>query len=81
MCKVSWDGNSVHRDVASTIALRSLEAHDVSSHLQAQQRRISQLELQLRETRARLDESDSIQTEALQRHAEMQQELENNAGE
>lgn len=48
--------------------------------LQAQQKRIVHLEGKLRETRMQLDESDSIQTEALQRHSEMQQELENNAG-
>ena len=48
--------------------------------IQAQQRKIADLERQLRETRFQLEESNAVQSEALQRHAEMQQELENNAG-
>ena len=48
--------------------------------IQAQQRKIADLERQLRETRFQLGESNAVQSEALQRHAEMQQELENNAG-
>lgn len=49
--------------------------------IQAQHRKIEQLEADLRSTKMQLQESNSIQIEALQRHAEMQQELENNAGE
>lgn len=48
--------------------------------MQAQQRKIEHLEAELRETRAKLEESNAVQSEALQRHAEMQQEIENNAG-
>jgi hypothetical protein len=51
------------------------------SLMQAQHRKIEQLEADLRSTKMQLQESNSIQIEALQRHAEMQQELENNAGE
>lgn len=47
---------------------------------QAQHRKIEHLEAELRETRAKLEESNAVQSEALQRHAEMQQEIENNAG-
>ena len=36
--------------------------------------------MDLAETRRRLEESNAVQTEALKRHADMQQELENNAG-
>ena len=49
--------------------------------LQAQHRKIEHLEAELRATKASLEESNSVQSEALQRHAEMQQEIENNAGE
>ena len=38
------------------------------------------MEVDLAETRRRLEESNAVQTEALKRHADMQQELENNAG-
>ena len=48
--------------------------------MQAQHRKIEGLEDELRKTRAKLDESETSNSEVLQRHAEMQQEIENNAG-
>jgi len=61
-------------------AFREVQDETRKSLIQAQHRKIEQLEAQLRSTKLQLQESNSIQTEALQRHAEMQQELENNAG-
>ena len=48
--------------------------------MQAQHRKIEQLEGQLRTTKLQLAESNAVQSEALQRAANLQQELENNAG-
>jgi len=47
--------------------------------IQAQHRKIEQLEAQLRETKVQLENSNAVQSEALQRAADFQQELENNA--
>lgn len=53
---------------------------EASSYVQAQQRRIDRLEAELRDTKFQLEESNAVQTEALKRHTDMQEELENNAG-
>ena len=56
---------------------QGLEPHTLA---QAQHRKIEQLEGQLRTTKLQLAESNAVQSEALQRAANLQQELENNAG-
>ena len=73
-------GMITHENVYLIPSLWLTQAGPYNTPVQAQHRKIEQLEGELRTTKLQLAESNAVQSEALQRAANLQQELENNAG-